>query len=696
MFRFKNIKAKNFLSLGEADINLDNRGLVLIEGKNNSNPTFESNGSGKSSLMNMITYALYGQTSYGIKADDVINRVTGKNTEVILEVEIGNEPYRIERYRKHKTNKNKVRLFKGDTEITGKSAKATDEKIQELFGIDYITYMNSIVQGQGDTEVFSKATDKGKKEILENVTNIAVYKKAQEVAKEKLKNVELSKVEVEREIQTDENALTQLDTLEEQEEQSYAHTKELIEQTTQKLKEAEDYVGSLTYPQDKENHISELSTVTEPLYPEDPQEIQQLRQQLEQDRQGIVQEYAEKQELEQRTLKEEIEQEERQVEDYKSQGNQVLTQIQILENNIQQAKNTQQSLDTSTECPQCGQPIDAQHAQEEYERLNQTIKENQEKVNQTRTMYNEQFTPMVQTMETTLKEKRNQLNQRLNELETEKNQRLNDLTNTINAQIDTLKEESLKTYREEQENYNKIQKELNQLNQELQQFENHFKESERNVQRLKERLNELENYPKPPDRTEEREKIEEDIRRHQEELVACIDDMNDYEDVIKVFSNSGVRSVVLDLVTPFLNERANKYMATLSGSDIEILFTTQVENKSGGISDKFDVEIINHSGGETYKSNSEGEKKRIDMAISFAIQDLVMSKTELKTNIALYDECFEGLDEVGCENVIKLLQERQKEVGTIFVITHNSHLKALFENVITVEKVNGISHVIDE
>lgn len=696
MFRFKNIKAKNFLSLGEADINLDNRGLVLIEGKNNSNPTFESNGAGKSSLMNMITYALYGQTSYGIKADDVINRVTGKNTEVILEVEIGNEPYRIERYRKHKTNKNKVRLFKGDTEITGKSAKATDEKIQELFGIDYITYMNSIVQGQGDTEVFSKATDKGKKEILENVTNIAVYKKAQEVAKEKLKNVELSKVEVEREIQTDENALTQLDTLEEQEEQSYAHTKELIEQTTQKLKEAEDYVGSLTYPQDKENRISELSTVTEPLYPEDPQEIQQLRQQLEQDKQGIVQEYAEKQELEQKTLKEEIEQEERQVEEYKTQGNQVLTQIQILENNIQQAKNTQQSLDTSTECPQCGQPIDAQHAQEEYERLNQTIKENQEKVNQTRTMYNEQFTPMVQTMETTLKEKRNQLNQRLNELETEKNQRLNELTNTINAQIDTLKEESLKTYREEQETYNKIQKELNQLNQELQQFENHFKESERNVQRLKERLNELENYPKPPDRTEEREKIEEDIRRHQEELVACIDDMNDYEDVIKVFSNSGVRSVVLDLVTPFLNERANKYMATLSGSDIEILFTTQVENKSGGITDKFDVEIINHSGGETYKSNSEGEKKRIDMAISFAIQDLVMSKTELKTNIALYDECFEGLDEVGCENVIKLLQERQKEVGTIFVITHNSHLKALFENVITVEKVNGISHVIDE
>ena len=68
-----------------------------------------------------------------------------------------------------------------------------------------------------------------------------------------------------------------------------------------------------------------------------------------------------------------------------------------------------------------------------------------------------------------------------------------------------------------------------------------------------------------------------------------------------------------------------------------------------------------------------------------------MSKDEISTNIALYDECFDGLDTVGCENVIKLLKDRLNTVGTIFVITHNQSLAPLFEQTIKVVKENGVS-----
>ncbi|MGI4292156.1 hypothetical protein ACR2WS_26640, partial [Klebsiella pneumoniae] len=61
------------------------------------------------------------------------------------------------------------------------------------------------------------------------------------------------------------------------------------------------------------------------------------------------------------------------------------------------------------------------------------------------------------------------------------------------------------------------------------------------------------------------------------------------------------------------------------------------------------------------------------------------------TNIALYDECFDGLDTIGCENVIKLLKDRLNTVGTIFVITHNTELKPLFEQTIKIVKENGVS-----
>lgn len=64
-------------------------------------------------------------------------------------------------------------------------------------------------------------------------------------------------------------------------------------------------------------------------------------------------------------------------------------------------------------------------------------------------------------------------------------------------------------------------------------------------------------------------------------------------------------------------------------------------------------------------------------------------------NLGLYDECFDGLDSIGCENVIKILKERQKDVSSIFVITHSENLKALFENVITMKKENGSSFLVN-
>lgn len=65
-------------------------------------------------------------------------------------------------------------------------------------------------------------------------------------------------------------------------------------------------------------------------------------------------------------------------------------------------------------------------------------------------------------------------------------------------------------------------------------------------------------------------------------------------------------------------------------------------------------------------------------------------------NLGLYDECFDGLDSIGCENVIKILKERQKNISSIFVITHNDNLKPLFENVVTMQKTEGNSFLVEK
>jgi len=121
---------------------------------------------------------------------------------------------------------------------------------------------------------------------------------------------------------------------------------------------------------------------------------------------------------------------------------------------------------------------------------------------------------------------------------------------------------------------------------------------------------------------------------------------------------------------------------------MELNFSTRTPKRDGGYTEKFDVQLTNRAGGDMYKANSAGEKRRADLSIALALQDLVIHLT----NVAVYDEFFDGLDEVGVENAIALLEEKAKVVGTIFVITHNAHFSSLFEKKITIVKdANGIS-----
>ena len=69
---FKSIRIKNFLSLVDAEIPLENLGLVLIDGENHCNFGADSNGSGKSSIFEAILWVLYEETVRGFSKDEVI------------------------------------------------------------------------------------------------------------------------------------------------------------------------------------------------------------------------------------------------------------------------------------------------------------------------------------------------------------------------------------------------------------------------------------------------------------------------------------------------------------------------------------------------------------------------------------------------------------------------------------------------
>ena len=634
MVVFKRVEMKNFMAVQEATLDLDNRGLVLIEGKNKSNDSFTSNGASKTTLITSITYALYGKTEKGLKADEVVNRIEKKNTHVKLTFLVGEDEYRIERYRKDKTHKNKVLLFCNDKEITGSTNDVTDKSIQELFGIEFNTYVNAIMYGQGDIPMFSQATDKGKKEILESITNVEVYKKAQDVAKEKIK-------EVEQEQQSKESDIKQLkfkvSMLEEQ------YNKDL------------DYYNSVM-----EQKKQEEATI-EQAKKEAQQQRDELTKQIEEVKQNIPQ--VEEVEFEFSDSYYKAQEAINKIETHKKEKllpaeQDVTSTFNIIKYDIQELNKKHSQLDTSDHCPVCGSPIDNSHKVKEQHNIQEQ-----------------------------LEVKKNQLEQyqeALNKIEDKK------------LELETKKENIQSIMQVEEEDKNKHQQMIQEQYRKQQSYYAKISELENKKNGITDPVLNDYSYIKKPDEEEHKKEVENinlTIDKHSEDVLQLESNKVQYQQAVEAFGNKGIRSVVLDFITPFLNEKANEYLQVLSGSDISVEFQTQVENTKGELKDKFDVIVTNSNGGTSYKSNSAGEQKRIDLAISFAIQDLIMSKDDISTNIALYDECFDGLDTVGCENVIKLLKDRLNVVGTIFVITHSESLKPLFENVITMVKEDGVSRL---
>jgi DNA repair exonuclease SbcCD ATPase subunit len=84
--KFKRLKINNFLAIGQVVLELNDLGLVLIQGLNEDEPSASSNGAGKSTLGDALSWVLFGKTARGLSADAVVNRTVGKNTLVELEV----------------------------------------------------------------------------------------------------------------------------------------------------------------------------------------------------------------------------------------------------------------------------------------------------------------------------------------------------------------------------------------------------------------------------------------------------------------------------------------------------------------------------------------------------------------------------------------------------------------------------------
>jgi len=188
-------QANGIFSCGEIDLDLKDRGLVLVTGY--SKDEGSSNGAGKSSVANKgIIWTLFGVTAGGLRGDGVTNRhLAGSKKQVFGEVTIesgDNVCYTIRRERP-----SSLKLFLADTEISGKTAADTQEQINRILGFDYKTFIQTSFFGQGRTLSYASLTPKGQKEVLESILPMEEVDKWAKYATDqwKLVSVEAAKVD---------------------------------------------------------------------------------------------------------------------------------------------------------------------------------------------------------------------------------------------------------------------------------------------------------------------------------------------------------------------------------------------------------------------------------------------------------------------------------------------------------------------
>lgn len=192
--KFKTITAKNFLSIGNVTqaVNLDKDFLSLVLGENidqGGNDTGSRNGTGKTTILNAISYALFDQALTKIKKDNLINKINGKNMIVTLTFEKNGKEYRIERGRKPAVVKffvdNKEQGKDKASESQGESSN-TQKDIEDLLGMSH-TMFKHIVALNTYTEPFLSMQAGDQREIVEQLLGITQLSEKAEVLRAQIK-----------------------------------------------------------------------------------------------------------------------------------------------------------------------------------------------------------------------------------------------------------------------------------------------------------------------------------------------------------------------------------------------------------------------------------------------------------------------------------------------------------------------------
>ena len=210
MLKIKNVSARNFMSVGNNTqaVTFDSNQLTLVLGNNlDLGGDGSRNGTGKTTIINALSYALYGEALTNIRRDNLINKTNGKGMMTTVDFEVNGTEYRIERGRKPNVLKFFVSGVETEDDEQQGDSRETQKDIERVIGFPHNMFKHLIALNTY-TDPFLSMKTADQRDMIEQLLGITDISLKAEILKDKLKDTKDSMKEEEMRIKavSDSNA----------------------------------------------------------------------------------------------------------------------------------------------------------------------------------------------------------------------------------------------------------------------------------------------------------------------------------------------------------------------------------------------------------------------------------------------------------------------------------------------------------
>lgn len=655
-----------------------------------------ANGAGKSSLLDAITWVLWGRARSN-SPDDLVHQ--GKTQmRVTLVFEQGGMRYRVTRQRQaggRGASLLELHGWEAASEswrgLSDATLRSTQARIENLLRLDYETFINSAFLMQGKADEFTTKTPGQRKQVLATILGLSRWEVFETRAKEKIAENQAAIQRLDgwlQEVETELGREAQYQQkLSEVEAQASATSSALaaaesqwtaLEQTRSEMITAQRQLDDLR----RRIHAAQRE-IDEALKQQGSLQLQADReavgaamQRLEADLAefGVLQEEQERLSLERSALAEEI-----------ASLNAV---NQALKPQTEPVKARLATLSAATEpsCPICGQALSDDHRHQLVAELEQEIEDrradyrvNQEKINAGQPQLSA-LDARLRSLTLRLKE-RLPLEKKIAELQAalavadQAAEQLRALAGRIERwQTDLASDQARdaemeKIAREAQERLQAAaitQGDLDRLRLDK-------RMADEAVGGARQQLHALQAF------AEQRS-----ARLAQRQALATEGAI--YDDLRIAFGKRGVPAMIIETAVPELERSANELLGRMTDNRLRVRIETQREIKTGETREALDIIISDELGSRAYELYSGGEAFRINFAIRIALSRLLARRAGAQLRSLFIDEGFGTQDAVGREQLVSAINSIQDDFDRILVITHIEELKSSFPTRIEVTK----------